>query len=363
MTAKQDDTLILCGAEVSGQIRNSIGGPQVPLSFGTFPSNESFAEPMFDGTQHGKRLYIVQSTSGAVDKNVMSLCFMIDTAKKAGVEEVVVIAPFAAYGRQDRSFPGRYVSEGANMLGRFLKEAGADQFITITPHSKNAEAAYGAPFGAGNFIALSTTDLFAKDIQAHFGENANLVIGAPDGADKKTDEGQQRAESLIRSVFKGSGKPLGLLNKENRFYIKKVHEKGTFSTTKITEFSGDVAGKDCIIVDDMSDSGGTIKNAAKLLREKGARSVTAYLTHAILTGNALEETLRTVDRFVVTDTIPDVQKKIDALKETHPDLAARVTVLSVGQMVAQEIASHREIASGYAQAVHGGKGSRGQVRS
>ncbi|MDX2095738.1 MAG: phosphoribosyltransferase family protein [Alphaproteobacteria bacterium] len=129
------------------------------------------------------------------------------------------------------------------------------------------------------------------------------------------------------------------------FKISKIHT--AVSDTKITHFAGDVVGKNCIIVDDMIDRGSTMINAAKELKARGAKSVTAYATHGILSGSALEKLLTAepdsmnnpaIDHLVMTDTIPSVAKKVEKLAAQNPELADRVSILSVSPLITQELA-------------------------
>ena len=209
---------------------------------------------------------------------------MAHSLKRYGAKEVTAVLPFAAFARQDREFKNRFTSVAAEFFPRQLKAAGVDKVITVTPHSQAAMQFYKDEFGA-NFTALSTTELFAQDIKKRFGDITSVAIGAPDGADKPLDEGQIRAKELVKAVFDGTVDDVD----SKRFKISKVHTG--VSDTKITHFDGDVAGKDCVIVDDMIDGGSTMINAASILKAKGAKSVTAYATHGILSGSALEKIL------------------------------------------------------------------------
>jgi ribose-phosphate pyrophosphokinase len=355
--------LILFGNSVSQAIvqtmQSNSGFTSIPASIGQFDSGEPFVE-LFRGQEadyqrnsvqlKGARAYAVQSTGRPVSDHCQHLLMMANSLKRHDVEDVTAVIPFAAFARQDRQPPNRFTSVAAEFFPKQLKAAGVDRVITITPHSQAAIKFYQNEFG-NRFTALSTTQLFADDIKQRFGNDVNnVVIGAPDGADKPLDEGQLRAQELIKAVF-GEGR------EDRIFKISKKHIG--VSDTQITGFEGDVNGKHCVIVDDMIDGGSTMINAASLLKARGAASVTAYATHGILSHNALEKILSVkpdgttpaIDNLVVTDTIPEVEQKIAQLAEVKPKLATKVHVLSVGALLTAELERQQSLQSGFADAL------------
>lgn len=307
----------------------------IPASIGLFASGEPFVE-LFpksgdDFAKHldaikGRDVIVVQSGGEPVGEATAHLLMAVHTLKSYGAAHVTAVMPFAPYMRQDRPFDGRFVSLGASFFANQLKSAGADAAITLTPHSQGAINAYKDVFGDA-FTALTATDIFAGHIKSRFGSDpAHLAIGAPDGADKAADEGQARARSLADAVF-------GSHDGDKLFLIAKTHTG--VNDTKITSFSGNLAGKDCVIVDDMIDGGSTMINAASLLKARGAKSVTAMATHGILSGNALEKILSArpdgqtfaIDKLVLTDSLPAVSRKAAELAQKSPAMAARLEVL------------------------------------
>ncbi|MDX1975229.1 MAG: ribose-phosphate diphosphokinase [Rickettsiales bacterium] len=360
-------SLILTGNNASPAIAHTLeaanGFSSIPASIGQFGSSEPFVE-LFHGQESdavanaaalkNAKTYVVQSTNEPASEHCQHLLLMAHTLKHYGANEVTAVMPFAAFARQDREFKNRFASVAAEFFPKQLKAAGVDRVITVTPHSEAAVKFYQNEFG-NRFTALSATQLFADDIKKRFGEDLpNVMIGAPDGADKPLDAGQQRARELCDAVF-GAGN-----HNASLFKISKTHIG--VSDTKITGFEGDVIGKHCVIVDDMIDGGSTIINAASLLKARGAASVTAYATHGILSNNALEKILSVkpdgmtpaIDRLIVTDTIPSVEQKIATLAEKQPTLALQAQVLSVGPMVAAEIARQDAIELGFADSIKPG---------
>ena len=307
----------------------------IPASVGLFASGEPFVE-LFpksgdDFAKHaeaikGRDVIVVQSGGEPVGEATAHLLMAVHTLKSYGAARVTAVMPFAPYMRQDRPFDGRFVSLGASFFASQLKAAGADAAITLTPHSQGAIKAYKDVFG-DSFTALTAKDIFADYIKTRFGSDpARIAIGAPDGADKAADEGQARARTLADAVF-------GSHDGDKLFLIAKTHTG--VNDTKITAFSGDVTGKDCIIVDDMIDGGSTMINAASLLKARGAKSVTAMATHGILSGSALEKILSArpdgqtfaIDKLVLTDSLPAAARKAADLAQKSPDMAARLEIL------------------------------------
>lgn len=316
-------------------------------SIGKFQSDEPFVELFYDQQADfsanakkisGAKVVVVQSTAEPVAEHVLHLLEMVHTLKRYGATEVMAVVPFAAFSRQDRPFGQRFASVAADLFARQLKAAGADKVISFTMHSQGAIKFYEQAFGSG-FTALSATDVFGGYLKNKFFLNSSdLVVGAPDGAEKPGDEGQKRAKDL--SMFL-----TGTFNAKAMFRISKVHT--ATSETKITSFDGDVADKDCVIVDDMVDGGSTMINAAKLLKAKGARSVTCCFTHAILTkgiATALEKIMtaqesgvHAIDNLVMTDAIPEAADKIEDFARQYPALAKKITVIPLGHAILAEV--------------------------
>lgn len=309
----------------------------LPASVGSFQSGETFSELFYgDGENFEKNaarlkgadVFVVQPTAAPVGDNVQHLLHMIHTLKYYGAAQVTAVLPFAAYARQDRAFAQRFASVGADMLPKQLQAAGADAVVGVTLHSKAAMDFYKAAFGE-KFTNVSTAALFAAHLKNTGGD---LVFGAPDGGEKLHDEGIARAADVARAF-----------NSAAMFKISKVHTAA--NDTKVVAFDGDVRGKTAVLVDDMVDGGSTLANAARVLRQNGAKEVICCVTHAVLTPG--EKNLRTgevpqalrkvlleqgtgellVDRLILTDSIPDVYAKREEFAKMYPAFAGRVEIL------------------------------------
>ncbi|MDD9900243.1 MAG: ribose-phosphate diphosphokinase [Alphaproteobacteria bacterium] len=323
---------------------DSVGG-----SIGKFQSGEHYAELFYGDTAHqkenadrikGAKAVVVQSTAEPVGDNVSYLLGMIHTLKWHGAKDVTAVIPFAAYARQDRAFDNRLTSVEVDLFAKQLKAAGADKVVTFTMHSQAGVNIFKGTFG-DNFTSVPVTEIFSAHLKGKFPfTSSEIISGAPDGAEKPHDEGQARARALATSLT-------GQFNDKAIFRISKKHV--ATSETKITSFNGDVAGKDCVIIDDMVDGGSTLVNAAKILKQNGAKSVTCCVTHGILTpgtGTALERlmtakegTAPAIDNLVMTDSIPEIAGKIEVFARQYPELAEKIDVISLGPAIQKTLDS------------------------
>ncbi|MEZ0225980.1 MAG: ribose-phosphate diphosphokinase [Alphaproteobacteria bacterium] len=319
-------------------------------SIGKFPSGEPFAEIFYGDKKNfaanaerikGAECFVVQSTGEPVADNIQHLLLMIHTLKFYGAKKVTAVVPFLALSREDRAFPEGFWSVGAELMAKQLKVAGADGVITFTMHSKKGCEYYEAEFG-DNFVNVDATEVMARYLEGKFRENAPLLVtGAPDGADKPKDEGIRRASTLGTRLT-------GTFNDETSYSIAKRHTG--VSTTEIDEkksYFGSVKDRDCVMVDDLVDGGGTAVNGGSALKKHGARSVTSVFTHAILTntkGTALERMLTAkegddyvIDSVVFTDSVPEAKAKIDAFAKQYPDLAKKIGFIPLGPAILAEV--------------------------
>lgn len=310
--------------------------PYVEIFCGGDISNQDKAEILNDA-----KAFVVQSTAEPVSDNIQHLLEMIHTLKSSGVAEVTTIIPFAALSRQDRHFDGRFTSVAADLLAKQLKAAGTDKVVTFTMHSQAAVQSYQNTFGS-NFTNMTTTDIFASALKEHISSNESCVVcGAPDGAEKTRDEGQKRARDLVTAL-------LDQFNEKAMFKIAKQHIGKSSSETKVIAFEGDVQGKHCVVIDDIIDGGTTMLNAARQLKQRGAKSVTCCLTHPILTTSirrtALEKMMtvkegesHAIDRLIMTDSIPEAADKVRAFAGQNPGLAEKIQIISLGPAILTEI--------------------------
>jgi ribose-phosphate pyrophosphokinase len=233
-------------------------------------------QPSFEETVRGQDVFIVQSTMPPSD-NLFELLLLVDAARRASARKIIAVVPYFGFARQDRKDKPR-VAIGAKLVANMLMAAGVDRIITMDLHADQIQGFFEVPVDH-----LYGSTLFFQEIKRLGTEN--LVMAAPDVG------GAKRANSYSKNLNCG----LALCHKHR----KKANEIAEMTVI------GDVVGKDVVIVDDMCDTAGTLTTAADLLIEKGAHSVRAFCTHAVLSGPAFERIDQSkLTELVVTDTIP-----------------------------------------------------------
>ena len=251
----------------------------------------------FDESVRGYDVFLIQSTFPNAD-NLMELLLMMDAARRASAAYVTVVVPYFGYARQDRKDKPR-VAIAAKLVANILSAAGADRLMTCDLHAGQIQGFFDFPVdhldGAAIFVP------YIKSLQLE-----NLIFASPDvGGVTRT-----------RAFAKYFAVDLVVCDKHR----KRANEIASM------QLIGDVEGANVILVDDLIDTGGTITRAAQIIKEKGAKSVRAITTHAILSGNAYENVEGSVlEELVVTDTIP--------LKHPSP----KVRVLTVADLFAKAI--------------------------
>lgn len=266
-------------------------------------------QPSLEETVRGQDVFIVQSTMPPTE-NLFELLLLIDAAKRASARKIIAVIPYFGFARQDRKDKPR-VAIGAKLSANMLKAAGIDRIMTMDLHADQIQGFFEVPVDH-----LYASTLFLKEIEGLNSEN--LVIAAPDVG------GAKRANSYSKRLNCG----LALCHKHR----KKANEIAEMTVI------GEVNGKDVVIIDDMCDTAGTLTTAADLLMDKGAKSVRAFCTHAVLSGPAYERINSSkLTELIVTDTIPMTQKSKKIRVITVSDLFSDV----INKLIKNEsISSH-----------------------
>lgn len=253
--------------------------------------------PIFMESVRGDYVFLVQSTFAPTD-NLMELLLMIDAARRASAYKVIAVIPYYGYARQDRKDRPR-VAIGSKLVANMLVAAGADRVITMDLHAPQIQGYFDIPVDH-----LDSSAVFIPYIEQIKVEN--LTFAAPDvGSTNRVRE--------IASYFNAE------------MVICDKHRKRANEIASMVVI-GDVADKDIVIIDDICDTGGTLAKSAALLKEKGARSVRAMITHPVLSGKAYENIENSVlEELVVCDTIPLKQQ------------SSKIKVLSVAELFAVAI--------------------------
>ena len=250
----------------------------------------------------GNSIFLIQSVSSPANDNLMELLLCIDALKRSSAKNITAVVPYFGYARQDRKVVPR-TSISAKLVSNLIAKAGADRVVTVDLHSGQIQGFFDIP--VDNLFA---TPIFARHIKKKLKKN-NIICVAPDVG------GTARARAL--------GK---LLNVDLAIVDKRRPAPGK---SKVMNVIGNVKGKTCILVDDIIDSGGTIVNAASELKKRGARDVHVYVTHGVLSGDAVEKIKKSsIKNLVVTDTIDNSMK----VKK-----AKNIEVLTISNLVGEAI--------------------------
>jgi ribose-phosphate pyrophosphokinase len=269
--------------QLAANIAKSFGASLGDVKVSVFSDGEF--QPSFEETVRGQDVFLVQSTMPPTE-NLFELLLLVDAARRASARKIIAVIPYFGFARQDRKDKPR-VAIGAKLVANMLMAAGVDRIMTMDLHADQIQGFFEVPVDH-----LFASTLFFNEIDKL--DRDNLVVAAPDAG------GAKRANSYAKNLNCG----LVLCHKHR----KKANEIAEMTVI------GDVMGKDVVIIDDMCDTAGTLTTAADLLIEKGAKSVRAFTTHAVLSGPAFERIAASkLTELIVTDTIP-LQKHSDKIR-------------------------------------------------
>lgn len=257
------------------EICDYLGLPLGEAFVGRFNNGE--VQIMIDESVRGKDVFIIQPTSYPVNDNLMELMVMADALKRASARHITAVVPYYGYARQDRKTRGREPIT-AKLVANLMQTAGITRLVTVDLHAGQIQGFFDVP----------VDHLFGASILAKYINEKNMediIVVSPDLG------GVTRARDLADRI----GAPIAIIE-------KKRPEPGV---AKVMNLIGDVAGKNCIIIDDIVDTAGSLVEGAKALEEFGAKSVTAAVTHAVLTDPASERIANSnIKELIVTNTIP-----------------------------------------------------------
>ena len=241
-----------------------------------FADDEIFVE--IHENVRGEDVFVLQSTSAPANDNLMELLICIDALRRSSAKRITAVVPYFGYARQDRK-PGPRTPISAKLVANLITEAGADRVLAVDLHAGQIQGFFDIPTDN-----LYGAPVMAADILQRSG-GENLMVVSPDVG------GVVRARALARRL---GNAPLSIVDKR----------RDKPGSSEVMNIIGDVKDWDCILIDDIIDSGGTLCNAAGALMEAGAKSVTAYLTHGVLSGNAVERVNNSaLKELVITDSI------------------------------------------------------------
>ena len=282
--------------DLADRIAKSYGMELGKVTFSRFSDGEF--QPSFEETIRGHEIFIIQSTGAPAD-NILELLMMVDAAKRASAKKVVVILPYFGFARQDRKDKPR-VPIGAKLMANLLTAAGVNRVVAMDLHADQIQGFFDVPFD--HMYASTVYVPYLKNLHLD-----NLIMASPDTG------GAKRAAAYAKFM--------------NTDLVICFKQRSGVNQIGSMQVIGDVKGKDVILVDDIIDTAGTICKAANLMIEKGARSVRAMATHAVLSGNAYKNIRESaLIEMILTDTIP--------LKNTGCD---KIKVLSTAELFADVI--------------------------
>ena len=244
---------------------------------GTFSDGEVSVK--INENVRGKDVYLIQPTCNPTHKNLIELILIVDALRWSSAGRITAVIPYFGYARQDRRVRSERVPISAKVIADILERSGIDRVLTVELHSEQIQGFFDIPVDN-----IYGTKVMVDDIKNQ--SFSDLLVVSPDVG------GVVRSRALAKALELSD---LAIIDKR----------RDEANKSEVMNVIGEVADKDCLIVDDMADTCGTLCNAAKALKEKGAKTVTAYITHPVLSGNAIEKiNASTLDQLVVTDTIP-----------------------------------------------------------
>ena len=250
----------------------------------------------------GNSIFVIQSISTPANDNLMELLICIDALRRSSAKNITAVIPYFGYARQDRKVVPR-TAISAKLVSNLITNAGAHRIVTVDLHAGQIQGFFDIPVDN-----LFSTPIFSKHIKKYI-SNKNIICVAPDVG------GVERARALGQKLNVG----LAIVDKRRPAPGK----------SQVMNIIGNVKGKNCLLVDDIIDSGGTIVNVAKALKEKGAKDVYVYVTHGVLSGNAVEQINNSkIKKLILTDTIVNSNK----IKKS-----SKIVVLSISNLMAEAI--------------------------
>ena len=262
---------------LSKNIAKYLKSKLVNSSIRKFADGEIYVE--INENIRGNSIFIIQSVSSPANDNLMELLLCIDALKRSSAGRITAVIPYYGYARQDRRARSERVPISAKVMADILERSGIDRVLTVELHSEQIQGFFNIPVDNVYGTKVMRDDILKMN------SDKQLVVSPDVGG-------------VVRS--RALAKVLGL---SDLAIIDKRRDEANKS--EIMNVIGEVKNKDCIIIDDIADTAGTLCNAASALKEKGASKVYAYIVHPVLSGNAIEKISQSMlDQLVVTDTIP-----------------------------------------------------------
>jgi len=281
-------------------ICNYLNLPLGKASVRRFADQEIFVE--IQENVRGEDIFVVQPTSFPANDHLMELLIMVDAMRRSSARRITAVLPYFGYARQDRK-AGPRTPISAKLVANLITEAGADRVLTLDLHAGQIQGFFDIP--TDNLYALP---ILTRDIVANY-DIGNVMVVSPDvGGVVRARALAKRLDCLLAIVDKRRDRP---------------------GESEVMNIIGDVTGKDCLLIDDIVDSGGTLCNAAEALLKNGATSVTAYITHGVLSGGAVTRIANSkLKELVITDSIQPTTAVLSA-----PNIRVISTASLIGEAI------------------------------
>ena len=286
--------------EFASEVSEILGIKISKADVGYFSDGELKVE--IEENVRGHDTFIIQSTCSPTNKNVMEIMLIADALKRSSASRITAVVPYYGYARQDRRVRSARVPISAKVVADMFASVGIDRVLTIDLHSETIQGFFDMP--ADNVYA---TKFMVDDIKDNNDRN-EVVVVSPDVG------GVVRSRALAK-----------LLDDTDLAIIDK--RRAVANESEVMNIIGEVEGKVCIVPDDIIDTAGTLCNAAKALKNKGAKAVKAYITHPVLSGPAIERLNKSaIDELVVTNSIP---------LDKEAKKCSKIRVISIANIIAE----------------------------
>ena len=282
------------------EVASELGEKIVNVTVTKFSDQEVFVEILEN--VRGKNVFVIQSTSAPANDHLMELLITIDALKRASAQTITAVIPYFGYARQDRKV-GPRTPISAKLVANILTTAGIDRLLTLDLHAGQIQGFFDIPVDN-----LYAAPIITKDINTKY-KSKDIVVVSPDVG------GVVRARNIANRI------------NANLAIVDKRRDKA--NTSEVMNIIGDVRNRDCLVVDDIVDTAGTLCNAAEALKSAGARSVSAYISHGVLSGPAIKRISESkLSELVITNSIAASKQIVDS---------PNIRVLNLASLIAEAI--------------------------
>ena len=293
--------LLACNSnlDLSEEIATTLNIPLTKASIKKFSDEEIFVE--VNENVRGQDVYVIQSTSKPANDNLVELLVCIDALKRASANQITAVIPYFGYARQDRK-PGPRTPISAKLVANLITKSGADRVLTIDLHAGQIQGFFDIPVDN-----LYAAPIILEDIKKNYDLDSTVIISPDVGG-------------VVRARYIANRLNIGLAIVDKRREAANISE--------VLNIIGDVKEKNCILIDDIVDTAGTLTNAGEALLKVGAKTVSAYVSHGVLSGKALEKIKESaLTEIVITNTISNL------LSEDK----SKIRRLSVAPLIAEAV--------------------------